>query len=83
MQQWRDLDCRITDSSNEARDNLKFLYPIEKLCQPLYSSSPVDMLDSLPSLIDTILMVHAVSRYYHTSEKMTSLFVKVCKPLCL
>ena len=56
---------------------MKFLYAIEELCQPLYSGSLTAMLDSLPSLINTILMVHAVSRYYHTSEKMTSLFVKV------
>ncbi len=35
------------------------------------------MLDALPPLISTILMVHAVSRYYNTSERMTSLFVKV------
>jgi dynein heavy chain len=77
MQQWRELDCRITDASNEARDNLKFLYSIEQLCRPLYGSSPIALLDSLPSLVNTIVMVHAVSRYYHTSERMTSLFVKV------
>ena len=78
LQQWRELDCRITGASNEARDNLKFLYCIEQLCQPLYGSNPISLLESLPALINTILMVHAVSRYYHTSERMTSLFVKVC-----
>ena len=80
VQQWRELDCHITDASNEARDNLKFLYSIEQLCQPLYISNPVVMLESLPALINTIFMVHAVSRYYHTSERMTSLFVKVRSP---
>lgn len=81
LQQWRELDCHITDASNEARDNLKFLYSIEELCQPLYVSNPTAMLDSLPALINTILMIHAVSRYYHTSERMTSLFVKVYESL--
>ena len=77
LQQWRELYGRITDASDEAKDNLKFLYSIERLCQPLYVSDPTTMLDSLPALINTIQMVHAVSRYYHTSERMTSLFVKV------
>ena len=80
---WRQLDMSITDDSNEAKDNLKYLNALEQLCKPLYQSDLVTMMDSLPTLVNTIQMIHAVSRYYHTSERLTSLFVKVSPFLSL
>ena len=36
-----------------------------------------EMTEYVPSLMNSIRMIHTISQYYNTSERMTSLFVKV------
>ncbi|RKO94376.1 dynein heavy chain and region D6 of dynein motor-domain-containing protein [Blyttiomyces helicus] len=77
LRQWKDLDNRVTDAANESKDNVKYLYTLERFCDPLYRDDPVGMIPAIPGLINAIKMIYSISRYYNTSERMTSLFVKI------
>mmetsp|Transcript_11859 Transcript_11859/g.17623 ORF Transcript_11859/g.17623 Transcript_11859/m.17623 type:complete len:4548 (-) Transcript_11859:28-13671(-) len=83
LQDWKELDIRITDAANESKDNVKYLYVLEKYSQPLYRFEPVEMISAIPGLIGGIQMMHSIARYYNTSERMTSLFVKITNQMMI
>lgn len=41
------------------------------------------MVSALPGLVSAIKMMHSIARYYNTSERMTSLFVKVTNQMII
>ena len=74
---FRDLDGRVTVASNEAKDNVKYLYTLDNFTTLLTRCTPVQMVEHLPGLMNAIGMIYAVSQHYNTSDRMTSLFVKI------
>jgi dynein heavy chain len=81
LRKWRQLDACITDSANEAKDNVKFLRTLDSFFSPLEKADPVAMLELIPGLINTTSMIYGISSYYNTPERMTSLFVKITNQL--
>ncbi|XP_050560564.1 dynein axonemal heavy chain 5-like [Spodoptera frugiperda] len=74
---WRDTDHKITFCYNEAKDNAKFIQAMEKCCHSLYLDDPVKIKDSILSLLQTVRLIHSVSQFYNTSERISSLMVKI------
>ncbi|XP_052742928.1 dynein axonemal heavy chain 8 [Bicyclus anynana] len=77
IKKWRLIDNQVTDYFNEAFDNVKYLYALEKYCEPLYRCDPLTMQQFIPGLLYTVRMIFATSRYYNTTKQISTLLVKV------
>lgn len=78
---WKTIDMRITDEANEAKDNVKYLITLEKSLEPMYSGTPLNVIDAMPSLMNNVKMMHTIARYYNTPERMTTLLCKITNQL--
>jgi len=77
LKKWTQIDIQITEEQNEAKDNVKYLFTLERFIEPLYTGTPSVIVDTLPALMNSIKMIHTIARYYNTREKMTNLFQKI------
>ena len=75
--QWKAIDVKVTEATNEAKDNVKYLNTLEKSLEPLYKGTPHNIIEALPTLMNNIKMMHTIARYYNTVERMTNLFCKI------
>ncbi|XP_071524381.1 LOW QUALITY PROTEIN: dynein axonemal heavy chain 5-like [Panulirus ornatus] len=77
LKTWKDMDTRVTHNLAEAKDNVKFVYAIEEYCHPLYLHDPPGMTPYIMMLFNTVRMIHSISRYYNTSDKLSALLIKI------
>ncbi|KAJ1453032.1 dynein heavy chain, N-terminal region 1-domain-containing protein [Pelagophyceae sp. CCMP2097] len=74
LRRWKQTDVNITEAANEAKDNVKYLFTLERFIEPLYKGTATTIIDTLPALTNSIKMIHTIARYYSTQERMTALF---------
>ena len=77
LRRWKQIDVNITEAANEAKDNVKYLFTLERFIEPLYTGTATTIIDTLPALTNSIKMIHTIARYYSTTERMTILFAKI------
>ena len=67
----------------EARDNVKFLGTLERHFKNLAHGSNFSIiLETLPSLMNSLRMVWVISRHYNTDERMVPLMMRISWELC-
>ncbi|TPP56023.1 Dynein heavy chain 5 axonemal [Fasciola gigantica] len=77
MEKWIDLDKKVTNAYNEAKENVKFLSTVEKLCVPLNHTNLKLMIKKMPNLLKALALIYQHSTFYNTFSHMTVLFVKI------
>lgn len=77
LRKWKQIDVNVTEAANEAKDNAKYLYTLERFIEPLYTGTAETIIDTLPALLNSIKMIHTIARYYNTPERLTGLFCKI------
>ena len=67
----------------EAKDNVKFLSTLERHLKNIaHGANFAIVVDTLPSLMNSLRMVWVISRHYNTDERMVPLMVRIAWELC-
>jgi len=54
LRRWKQVDIGITEATNEAKDNVKYLSTLERLIEPLYTGTVATIIDTFPALMNSI-----------------------------
>lgn len=74
---WTKHESAVIEAKNECADNMRYLYALEKFCNPLYRCEATELLQHIPPLLHAIRMTYTTSRYYNNTANVTALLVKV------
>ena len=61
LRRWKALDGPLTDQTNEAKDNVKYLTTLEKFLDTLATGSPAQIAEVLPGFMSAVKMVRVSS----------------------
>lgn len=54
LRRWKQVDVFITETTNEAKDNIKYLSSLQRFVKPFYSGSISTMVDVMPALLNSV-----------------------------
>jgi len=54
LRRWKQINVGITEAANEAKDNVKYLFTLKPLIEPLYSGTVHSIIDTLPALLNSL-----------------------------
>ena len=78
---WRALEGLMADQANEAKDNVRYLSTLDKFVEPLSGGLPREIAEALPGVLAAVKMFYAISRYYSSEERLTTLMCKLTNQL--
>jgi len=77
MARWKELDIRVSEANNEAKDNVKFLTTLESMLEVLMQGTIEEAIETLPTLLANVKLIYEIARFYNTPANMTRLLLKI------
>jgi len=74
---FQNLSNQINEGYLEAEDNLKYLKSLQDPCRKLEESSPRDIPDILPQLLQRVRMISEYSKFYNNKDRIAGLLRKI------
>lgn len=80
---WKKTEDDLNILLNESLDNVKYLTSIEKFWDPLYRSTPLEIVETISKLLQAVRTVYNSSRFYNTSMRITGFLSKIVNQLII